>query len=69
MNARMGIPRGIEGIKEEDIRRWWTGLAEANPTYRAGGVHARALRAGYKADNAVTRASGRRGGSYWNFRN
>ncbi len=34
MNERMGIPRGIEGIKEADIPQMvdWA-LAEANPTY------------------------------------
>lgn len=34
MNARMEIPRGIEGIREEDIPQMvkWA-LAEANPTY------------------------------------
>lgn len=34
MNERMGIPRGIEGIKESDIPQMvkWA-LAEANPTY------------------------------------
>ena len=42
MNARMGIPRGIEGIKEEDIPQMvdWA-LAEANPTYPVPVVYTR----------------------------
>lgn len=42
MNERMGIPRGIEGIKEADIGQMvdWS-LAEANPTYPVPVVYTR----------------------------
>lgn len=42
MNERMGIPRGIEGIKEADIGQMvdWA-LAEANPTYPVPVVYTR----------------------------